>query len=305
MSLASFVEQIVRMSTSAYRAGRGRRLHRNNPEFWQTLPQRVLEEAPCTFVLSTGRCGTQLLTKVLRRCGNVDVNHHTELTSELQYASRVAYENGELSDPAFELAALCSRFEPIQTSFLQDRIFAETNNRITLLAPALRRVFKNARFIHLVRNPVGFVRSGLNAGFYSGGYYDTGRLTPKDALVRPRWENYSRLKKIAWLWNETNLFIENFKSSVPSDRWLTVHSEKLFKQPDVVREVVDFVGGRPLRAKTLERLAARKVNAGAQGGLPSSLNDWPVEDQAEMLDSCPLAQRYGYIMELPTLRHSA
>ncbi len=298
MSLATFLDQIVMMSKQAYRAGRGRRLHQETPQFWPKFPETVLEEAPCAFVLSTGRCGTQLLTRVLRRCGNVDVNHHAELANELQFPSRIAYESAASDGPGFELAALCSRFEPIQTSFLNERVFVETNNRITFLAPYLQKVFKNARFLHLVRNPSGFVRSGVNASFYAGGYYDTGRITPANGPIKAEWNEITQVKKVAWLWNETNQFIEDFRTTVAPERFMTVRSEDMFKQPKVVEQVVDFLGGRALTLKAIQRLTARKVNAGSSGGLPSSFRDWPQQDQQDLLQTCPLAKEYHYPLNL-------
>ncbi len=305
MSLVSFLDQIMMMSKNAYSARRGRRMHKDSPQFWQKFPETVLEEAPCAFVLSTGRCGTQLLTRVLRRCGNVDVNHHAELASELQFPSKVAFESATSDGPGFELAALCSRFEPVQTSFLNNRIFVETNNRITFLAPYLKKVFKKACFLHLVRNPSGFVRSGVNAGFYAGGYYDTGRITPSTDSIKSEWDEYTQVKKVAWLWNETNQFIEDFKTDIAPERFLTIRSEDLFRQTEVVEQVVDFLGGRPLTEIAIQRLTARKVNAGSSGGLPSKYEDWPQQEQKDLRQTCLLAEEYGYPLKLPGKQQGA
>ena len=48
------------------------------------------ESEPC-FVLSTGRCGTALLTKIFEQHSDIDV-HHTP-TPELVYYSKLAHEN--------------------------------------------------------------------------------------------------------------------------------------------------------------------------------------------------------------------
>jgi len=280
-------------------------MHKESPQFWKNFPETVLEEATCAFVLSTGRCGTQLLTRVLRRCGNVDVNHHAELASELQFPSKVAFESAMSKGSGFELAALCSRFEPVQTSFLNNRVFVETNNRITFLAPSLEKVFKKSRFLHLVRNPSGFVRSGVNAGFYVGSYYDTGRITPSTNSIKSDWDDYTQVKKVAWLWNATNQFIEDFKAEVAPERFMTVRSEDLFRRTDVVGQVIRFLGGRPITEKAIQRLTSRKVNAGSSGGLPSKFEDWPHQEQQELRQTCLLAEKYGYPLTLSGKQQNA
>ena len=294
MSISTFLDHIWQSSLSIYRAGRGRRMHRDSPEYWQAFPEQVLNRAPCVFVLSTGRCGTRLLTKVLRQARNVDVNHHAELAGELQYPSRVAYESSGLSNEAMKLIALCSRFEAIQTSFLQDRVFVETNNRITFLAPYLSTVFKNSRFIHLIRSPVGFVRSGVNAGFYLGGYYDTGRVFPRDKELRREFEGYSQLRKVGWLWNETNQYIEDFKCTLDSNRILTVKSEEMFKHKSVLEEIVDFSCGDSIAPQVIRRISSQKVNSGQATGLPSDFSQWRAQDQQELRETCRLATHYSY-----------
>ena len=297
MPISTFLDHIWQSTRSIYRAGRGRQMHRGSTTHWQSFPEEVKTKAPCVFVLSTGRCGTRLLTAILRRTGNCDVNHHAELASELQYPSRIAYESGDFSDEAMELIALCSRFEAIQTSYLHDRVFVETNNRITFLAPYLAKAFKNSKFIHLVRSPIGFVRSGVNSDFYLGGYYDTGRIFPQDAERRKEFYSYSQLKKVGWLWNETNRVIENFKSTLDSNRILTVKSEEMFKGTNVLENMVRFSGGKEIASDVLRRIASKRINSGQSTGLPSNFSKWRSEDQLELIETCPLASLYSY--ELP------
>ena len=56
-----------------------------------SLPQEVFEKSEPVFVLSTGRCGTKLLTKLFETSVSWPVHHEPQ--PMMNYASRYAYEN--------------------------------------------------------------------------------------------------------------------------------------------------------------------------------------------------------------------
>ena len=73
------------------------------------------ESQPC-FVLSTGRCGTALLTKILEQHSNIDV-HHAPIP-ELVYYSKFAYENRNILSNEIKSLVDAARYEQVRNSFL-------------------------------------------------------------------------------------------------------------------------------------------------------------------------------------------
>ncbi|MDZ7690395.1 MAG: hypothetical protein U5K69_04470 [Balneolaceae bacterium] len=102
-----------------------------------------------------------------------------------------------------------ARYEQIRNAWLLDKKYIETNNRITFFCYALSELFPKSQFIHLVRQPEAFITSGLARDWYSNSVlHDEGRIKPTDNELQ-------QVEKIAWLWNETNHFIEQFKREIP------------------------------------------------------------------------------------------
>lgn len=217
------------------------------------LYRRVHQEAKPVFVLSTGRVGTKLLTQIAGFDKEIYAVH--EPYPELTYHSVEAYLKPK--DPLVEQAVDVARYELIRNAFLLSKKYIETNNRITFFAYALAELYPGAKFVHLVRNPIDFVKSGIQRNWYSGmNFYDEGRIKEDDAAV---WNGFTLAEKIAWLWAHTNQFIEEFKLSKP-DRCFTIKSEDLYSGGEMVKELVEFMGVQ-VSSKEINRLTKQKVNA--------------------------------------------
>ena len=220
----ALMRKLLRINVQAYRTARIRQ-RRRAIEDYTSLMDVVRTSADCCFVLSTGRCGTEYLTRLLELSPNLAC-YHTP-TPELITHSRIVYESQAETKQGFELGVEMARYELIMHAYLTHRQYVETNNRITFFAEALLSVFPQARFIHLVRNPASFVRSGIRRGYYTGRtLHDAGRIVPRSDAVP--WPTMSQLEKVAWLWNETNQYIEDFKATSCGDRILLVRAEDMF-----------------------------------------------------------------------------
>lgn len=273
------------------RAWRGFRLRRGGALPSGALPEDVCRDARCCFMLSTGRCGTMMLTKVLSRFDDLDVHHVP--SPELSYPCRFAYW-GQGGEQGARLAALCSRYELIRESHCSGGMYVETNNRVTFFAPALAELFPKALFVHLVRHPGAIVRQGLMRGYYAGGPLDEGRIFPRpDSPEAAAWDGWSLLEKNAWMWNATNAFIEDFKDALAPERVFTVKSEDLFTDPGVLNGIVALLGQAPFEAAEAERLLAKKINT-QRGAVMPMFADWPEEDRRAVQELAPLAGKYGY-----------
>lgn len=220
--------------------------------------EQVHKQASPLFVLSTGRSGTMLMTRIFELCDQATVVHEPQ--PELEYFSRIAYENKDKQD-YISIAIDAARYEMIRDEHLLGKTYVETNNRITFFAYALAELYPNAKFIHLVRKPKGFVQSGCSRGWYENNFHDEGRITPIFGEHHEKWEKYSQEQKIAWLWNETNAFIEDFKGEY-EDRTVMVTLEELVKNVTKAEDLFDFAGlNRPKRTD-IDRVLKKKENKG-------------------------------------------
>ena len=248
---------------------------------------------PC-FVLSTGRCGTLMLTNLLLTSKNAFPVHQPR--PELVRASKLAYENISRTPELYREVFKSAREEYLLEAAQRQQVFIETNNRITFFAPIIRDVFPNAVFIHLVRHPGDFVRSGMRRGWYTGGHdHDIGRITPVNTAPLVKWQQASRIEKIAWLWNETNSFVEQLKRRLHSEQTLTVKAEDLFSEPSTLKRIFLFLQLRGFDRKTVHAMLARPANAQRKGSFPSYL-DWSDKDKHKLKEWVPLASQYSYVL---------
>lgn len=248
---------------------------------------------PC-FVLSTGRSGTLLLNRLLSTASNAIAVHQPK--PELIRASRKAYEEISSSPEIFQEVFKCAREELILEAAQKKSVFIETNNRITFFAPVIKKVFPGAVFIHLVRHPGHFVRSGIRRKWYSGRHdHDIGRIVPVQGELKVRWDKLTIIEKIAWLWNETNQFIENFKEKLPDEDLLFLKAEDLFHDPEVAGQIFRFLHLEGFRLKVARKILQKPVNVQKKGDFPR-FEDWSPEEKEKMRAFTPLAEKYGYII---------
>lgn len=254
-------------------------------------PEEIFNGRYC-FVLSTGRCGTGLITKILDKSPQLLVCHNPK--PELEYVSSLIHRTSP-SLESLKLSIVAARFDLFVNSFLLGRIFIETNNRITFFAPALAQLFPKAKFIHLIRNPADFVRSGMRRKYYKKNAVQHQRLNP---VSNCEWMRMTQFEKIAWEWNEINSSIDAFKSMGNQSRMMTIKSEELFSRPEIIPALFDFIDvPNPFEgskgSKQIKQLLRRPVNKQISGSFPL-YQDWSAENKASLKRIDTLAPKYGY-----------
>ncbi|HYC67397.1 sulfotransferase [Brevundimonas sp.] len=239
-------------------------------------------EQEAVFVLSTGRCGTELLTHLFELVPGTLPVHRPE--PELAYASKVAYglaRQGD-ADDVIQKMILAGRFEILLESHIRRRRYIETNNRITFFAPAIAALMPNARFIHLVRDAEAFVRSGVRREYYSGVPTDLGRIVPTAGRDAADWPTLSAIGRCAWLWSETNLYIDAFRRSLARpERFTAVRSSELYSDPAATADLVRFCGLQAPSPEAIARLQSHKANEQLRGPDPGPMTAWSESDQAQ------------------------
>lgn len=246
------------------------------------------------FFLSTGRCGTSWFAHYLAKDSRIKSVHAP--LPDFGMENCMAY-NLQKEDPNFKnqnyfdalkAVFLVGREQFLRYSYKTNKRYFETNNHLTFFAPIIASILPQSQFVHIVRNPLEFIKSGLNRGWYNG--HDNSRqIVPYDLKFREEWLTYSRHVKIAWLWAETNRYIEAFKSQMGIDRIITFNFNQL--ETSNLMKLNDFLRLN-ISAKTISKITSRKYNAGKHFNENVIWND---EINAEIRRQCgALAKNYGY-----------
>lgn len=265
---------------------------KRGPEAWKRFADELYLESEPVFFLSTGRCGTELLTRLFDETPGVACNHNEG--PELIHSSVLAWRDGQQRFDAHVEAVRAGRFELMAEAKLRGRRYVETNCRITFFAPHLLSLFPRARFVHLVRHPGAFVRSAVRRGAYEGTYADMGRIRPYEGEAAERWNDWSSVQRCAWLWNETNAFVEEFASVVDPERMIRVTAEELFKEPRAFNQVLEHCGLALEDERKISSRIAKPVNADTSSGGLARYAEWSESEREELREQAELAERYGY-----------
>ena len=258
------------------------------------------------FFLSTGRTGTAFFTNLLNKSNKVKVFHSPSslfynAQSELIEQGRVAYEtykqvgfNNELANRLLSQVFIATREDLLYKTYLHNKVYIETNNRITFLAPAIKYLIPNAKFVHLYRHPGEFIRSGIRRKYYkSNSEHELGRLVPqKGDKYFDSWKNFDDIQKIAWLWNETNFFIEEYLQNIDSKGYLQFNFNDL--TVNSINNLLKFLNINDIEERTIENSIVKPVNEQKRGTFPS-YNEWKKEDKEKVVEICgELSQKYGF-----------
>lgn len=251
------------------------------------------------FFLSTGRAGTLLFTNILNSFKGVRTYHAP--TPELIGQSKFAYDKyftvNDINDDEINIFLgqlfLAAREDYLYKTYMHGYRYIETNNRITFFAPAIKKIIPGAKFVYVYRHPGEFIRSGIRRNWYSGGHtHDHGRIKPLENSEHfNKWNDYSPVEKIAWLWNETNGFIEKFLGTIPDSDYIKLNFNMI--SAESVEDILKFTGLQMSRDK-IETYLGKKVNVQKKGSYPK-YEEWSRDDKEKVNNICgQLASEYGY-----------
>lgn len=257
------------------------------------------EEFKPVFFLSTGRCGTRWFTELLSTHTKLDVHHNT--APELYEQSLLAYQlrksGAVASPPAPQLLdemVYVARQSVMNNAIERQQRYVETNNRISFFAPELARLFPHAQFVHLYRDPAGFVKSGMNRDWYSGSRYDHARLYPMQEPEKSAWGSMSNVAKISWLWRETNQEIDSYLATMNPARYRRFNFSEL--SAESVAELMEWLQ-IDFKPEAISKRINTVVNAQKKGTFPS-YSEWKEEDKAAFEKYCgDYAKSLGFVYE--------
>ena len=255
------------------------------------LPELMFSKMSPVFVVSTGRAGSELLVKLLHKSKIGNVYH--EPRPRMFYGSKLLFES-EQDLESKQIAYLNARYDLLKKAYLEENRFVETNNRNTFFIRALNKLFSKAKFIHLVRHPGDFVRSGIRRKYYSGNENDDSRIKPHVIdKAFDSWDRFSDIEKVGWLWNTTNNYIEKEKKHINPDNVLLIKSEDLFLKTDTYNKICNFLSHPLLSNKEIDRIIKKPINKQRQSFYPK-WQDWLEDDKSSLINITPLGKNYGY-----------
>ncbi len=249
---------------------------------------------PPVFFLSTGRCGTKWFAAHLADDKELKVFH--EAVPNFAEAGILAY--GKYAEAGGKFTRndldwikelfLAGRERQVRFSYKTGRRYAETNHYLTFFAYALAELFPEAQFVHVVRHPAQFVRSGMRRGWYDK---ILTQIEPHHKSLAAAWQKYDRIQKLSWLWKETNGFIEDFFDTLPANRKFLFNFNDLSENS--VAGLDKFLNLRIRKRKIVKRLS-RKENEQRTGSY-KSYGEWSAEEKDKLIGICgDLAAKYGY-----------
>lgn len=250
------------------------------------------------FFLSTGRCGTQWISELLKKDRELAVFHHP--VPNLAIQGKLAWESywgtplTELNQQEVFLQELflAGRESHLRYTAKAEKRYVETNNYITFFAPVLARIFPDALFVHMVRHPAGFIRSALDRSYYTpGSPDDIKRIHPIQGEFEQQWDGLSQFARAAWLWKETNTFIDRFRASLPEHRSVLFPFD--LSGTEQVQKVIDFLAVNISETQIKKKLT-QKVNAQKNRKFPP-YREWDEVHKEEVKAVCSgQASRYQF-----------
>ncbi|MGB6038103.1 MAG: hypothetical protein WBG42_17640, partial [Cryomorphaceae bacterium] len=173
--------------------------------------------------LSTGRCGTKWLSERLEGSNVYVPIHHPVPVMRVQAKMMFDYDFASIDEHTFKLLSeifLAGREELFVAAKRSDKELAIVDSRGTFFAYVIASLFPEAKFIFVHRNPLEVIRSGLKRGWYAlENDSELNRIVPKSSdPFYDKWDEFSDVQKIAWLWQETNSWILEFLKTLPDER---------------------------------------------------------------------------------------
>lgn len=209
------------------------------------------------FVLSSGRSGSETISRVLNQIPGCECRHHP--SPELILES-TKYFIGSYSKPELDEILRASRIPQTQ----RKGVYGEANLQLSLVIPLLDEIFPNCRFVWLMRDGRDVVASMYYRGWYDPlkapglGVWHLARLQGDETgdFDEKTWNEMAAFERCCWIWKKYNLIIESELSNFAERRWKKVKLESLKSSLDDISNFLDM----PLRGKRIrvERRNFRK-----------------------------------------------
>jgi hypothetical protein len=250
--------------------------------------------ALCIFGLSTGRCGTTMLSKLLSLSPKVRAFHepypggNNPIRVEPFYKSRT-------TDEKLDRVVARYRSKTLLEHSRKGLIYVEVNG-LKFHSPIIAERMSNSRFFLIHRSPIEYIQSGIRRKWYAGHPWDRTRLKPDSTdPAFERWNSWSQFEKITWLWSATNkYFIETLDRLDPNRYTVIPFADLTQVQTGAWRKLFELIDVEA----PAEELAARVLSVKHNEQINGELIDFDrlSEDKLSTFHEIagPVMKRLGY-----------
>lgn len=211
-------------------------------------PGDALSQRPC-FIVSTGRCGSNMIARVLDLHRDIAAFHEPEPHLVTEAYLRWA---GEVESGYVHECLSRKRDKRVLAKGDEGCTYVESSHYLSHLIPELRERY-DGRFVHLYRDGRDFTRSGLEREWYEDPGL-SGRLktwlrrrvgvqvgtTFRDHRLGPPPDMTTRFEKTAWLWVEINRVILSAIDRVPEEDVMAIRLEAFGQE--TIQDLLVFMG---------------------------------------------------------------
>jgi len=247
------------------------------------------------FVLSTGRSGSKAISFALSQNPKVSCRHEIspfiiKLSTDYAYGR---YSEDYFLDILDEVYGKSKRIP-------KGELFGESNQKLTVLAPLLHKLFPKAKFIWMIRNGKDVVSSIYGRDWYWPEHKnDTELFNPNHRtwdnyridgdkvgqFTTKEWNNMTRFEKNCWYWVYWNDLIEDFFKVLPEEQKLMIKLEDFNQNIDNIQ---NFLNVEPVKIQT------QKINKAYY--VVKSHNQWDEAQKIAFEKICgPTLTKWNYL----------
>lgn len=179
------------------------------------------------FILSTGRTGTQFFRDYISdNSENTLCLHEPKPSRRFKFLSNMYLQN-KTSEKFVSKVFAKSRKSVLRNDDLD--YYIESNNFAFGIIPCLKNDFEEIKILHLIRNPLNYIQSHLNHGFWSGHKRFFAKYIPywlENLDIDQKHKNDAIVILIE-RWAYVNNQIASYEKSNP---YLLIHFEDLFSK---------------------------------------------------------------------------
>ena len=211
----------------------GEQLEKNINKYWFDAGHHLKNMKrflPNVLVMSTGRCGTMSLHRLLQQTQYVS-NHQFLFNISTSYRIEMMCRHiaGEYGHNGVESVWMKSRAAEWLGPMYQGRPFAAVGHYETIMAPTFACLHRLGKIVYLRRNPRDVFLS-----MYGKGQWGDRQLRPVFYRFEDNWfkwkdQNLDIIEQIIWYLKFTQEFSRAL-GRIISDRWIEISADKLFSQ---------------------------------------------------------------------------
>jgi hypothetical protein len=222
------------------------------------------------FGFGHGFGGTHLLANLLNILPNVDCKHERKGPNS-KYAMFDKYMDvfhGDVS--AGDVAVKLERLDMVSSIIRGGKVFGEVNGILGFFVTPLFKMWPDAKFIYMMRDPRGQVRTAYNTGIFDDGVsktilsahpdWDSVWWWPFPASTDPtfnRWNVLSNYEKCAWFWAAYNDFVIFQLEKLPGKQVFYYKFEDMIKG-NRIDELYKFLGLNKPMDSQIQKIVAIK-----------------------------------------------